>query len=472
MPTPPPPQHLIDLAHRAHAAGAPAHVLRGHVVEHVQREAAREEAVEHAMALVDALYETPGAPKVRLWTGLASGGAPRVYFPEGYVTVNAEGSIGGASIQPGLRRQVLTFSESSLYPSQRQAYKKALNLYRAGLLERAEEQALARAERIEDLVAYLDAAVAGEEDDEHIERQAERAAWQARHEEGRGNPDARITEEEARKKMKGEQGVFRALDQGARGICTAFEYPAGGVYALHRRRDGKIQGHYHYPPREWEAPRAFVDESPFAPRRNPRIGKMMEAFADLLKTKEDRDPPRPFIEDGKARIDLTYGKRDYEGDLDLDILRLKVGRSFVAAAAGELGSRVFAEHNTFTAPKHRGKGYMHLLYTTLLKDGIGIVSDKWNHSLPMRKVWMRLARDGWPVYAFTDEGEDVGGYTMTRIPPDVTQDDPLLDEVLVVAPNMDAFSRIFDEYELDEGVGEHLRGGADSVYEGDEDEDD
>jgi hypothetical protein len=331
---------------------------------------------------------------------------------------------------------------------------------------------MARAERIEELVAYLDAALAGEEDDEHIERQAERAAWQARHEEGRGNPDARITEEEARKKMKGEQGVFRALDQGARGICTAFEYPAGGVYALHRRRDGKIQGFYHYPSKEWEGPRAFVDESPFAPRRNPRIGKMMESFADLLKTKEDRDPPRPFIEDGKARIDLTYGKRDYEGDLDLDILRLKVGRSFVAAAAGELGSRVFAEHNTFTAPKHRGKGYMHLLYTTLLKDGIGIVSDKWNHSLPMRKVWMRLARDGWPVYAFTDEGEDVGGYTMTRIPPDVTQDDPLLDEVLVVAPNMDAFSRIFDEYGLDEGVGEHLRGGADSVYEGDEHEDD
>jgi len=290
--------------------------------------------------------------------------------------------------------------------------------------------------------------------------------------EGRRNPDARITEEEARKKMKGEQGAFRALDQGARGICTAFEYPDGGVYALHRRRDGKIQGFYHHPPREWEAPRVFVDESPFAPRRNPRVGKMMEAFADLLKTKEDRDPPRPFIEGGKARIDLTYGKRDYEGDLEPDILRLKVGRSFVAAAAGELGSRVFAEHNTFTAPKHRGKGYMHLLYTTLLKDGIGIVSDKWNHSLPMRKVWMRLARDGWPVYAFTDEGEDVGGETMTRVPPDVTQDDPLLDEVLVVAPNREAFDRMFGEYGLDEGVAEHLRGGADSVYEGDEDEDD
>ena len=285
---------------------------------------------------------------------------------------------------------------------------------------------------------------------------------------GRANPDARITEEEARKKMKGEQGTFRALDQGAHGLCTAFEYPDGGVYALHRRRDGKIQGHYHYPPKEWESPRAFVDESPFAPRRNPRIGKMMEAFADLLKTKDDRDPPRPFIEDGKVRIDLTYGKRDYEGDLELDILRMKVGRSFVAAAAGELGSRVFAEHNTLTAPKHRGKGYMHLLYTTLLKDGIGIVSDRWNHSLPMRKVWMRLARDGWPVYAFTDEGENVEGHTMTRVPPDVAQDDPLLDELLAVAPSKEAFGRMFDEYDLDEGVAEHLRGGADSVYEGDE----
>ena len=189
MPTPPLPQHLIDLAHRAHAAGAPAHVLRGYVVAHVQREAAREEAVEHAMALVDALYETPGAPKVRLWTGLASGGAPRVYFPVGYVTVDADGSIGGASIQPGRRRQALTFSESSLYPSQRQAYKKALDLYRAGLVERAEEQAMARAEQIEELVAALAAAVAavaGEEDDEHIERQAERAAWQEAHEGGWG----------------------------------------------------------------------------------------------------------------------------------------------------------------------------------------------------------------------------------------------------------------------------------------------
>jgi hypothetical protein len=178
-----------------------------------------------------------------------------------------------------------------------------------------------------------------------------------------------------------------------------------------------------------------------------------------------------FIDDGKVRIDLTYGKRDDEGDLELDILRMKVGRSFVAAAAGELGSRVFAEHNTFTAPRHRGKGYMHLLYTTLLKDGIGIVSDKSNHSVPMRRVWMRLARDGWPVYAYSDEGEDVSGETMTRVPPDVEQDDPILDEVLVVAPNMDAFGRVFDEYGLEDGVGEHLRGGADSVYESDEEED-
>ena len=196
---PKPPQHLVDLAHRAHAAGAPAHVLRGHIVGHVQREAAREDAVEHAMALVDALYETPGAPKVRLWTGLASGGAPRVYFPEGYVTVHADGSIGGASIQPGLRRQVLTFSESSLYPSQRQAYKKALDLYRAGLLERAEEQAMARAERIEELVEALGSEDDG--DDEQLERQAERAAWQARHEEGRGNPRGR------RAKAGGEVGM-------------------------------------------------------------------------------------------------------------------------------------------------------------------------------------------------------------------------------------------------------------------------
>jgi hypothetical protein len=285
--------------------------------------------------------------------------------------------------------------------------------------------------------------------------------------------DQRITRAEAQKKMAGERGSFVCLAQDG-DLYTAFLFPDEGVARLHRRRDGKVQSYYFYPPRSWERRDFRDDVSPFSDegmRSNPRIGSMMESFADLLKTKPDRDPPRMFIDDGKVRIDLTYGMRDYEGDLELDILRLKVGRSFVAAAAGELGSRVFAEHNTFTAPRHRGKGYMHLLYTTLLKDGIGIVSDKWNHSVPMRRVWMRLARDGWPVYAYSDEGEDVGGHTMTRVPPDVEQDDPILDEVLVVAPSRDAFSRIFDEYDLDDGVGEHLRGGADSVYEGDEDED-
>jgi len=222
MPTPP--QHLIDLAHRAHAAGAPAHVLRGYVVDHVQREAAREEAVEHAMALVDALYETPGAPKVRLWTGLASGGAPRVYFPVGYVTVGADGSIGGASIQPGRRRQALTFSESSLYPAQRRAYKKALDLYRAGLLERAEEQAMARAEQIEELVEALDAAVADEEDDEHIERQAERAAWQEAHEGGHGRENPR-----APRRNGIEVGDVVGTRTGLTGVVRSFD---GNTYTV------------------------------------------------------------------------------------------------------------------------------------------------------------------------------------------------------------------------------------------------
>jgi hypothetical protein len=290
---------------------------------------------------------------------------------------------------------------------------------------------------------------------------------------GASMKDQRITRAEAQKKMAGERGRFVCLAQDG-DLYTAFLFPDEGVARLRRRRDGKIQSFYFYPPRSWERRDFRDDVSPFSDgdmRSNPRIGSMMEGFADLLKTTPDRDPPRMFIDDGKVRIDLTYGKRDDEGDLELDILRMKVGRSFVAAAAGELGSRVFAEHNTFTAPRHRGKGYMHLLYTTLLKDGIGIVSDKWNHSVPMRRVWMRLARDGWPVYAYSDEGEDVGGETMTRVPSDVEQDDPILDEVLVVAPDKNAFGRVFDEYDLNDGVGEHLRGGADSVYEGDEEED-
>ena len=185
------PEHLEDLARRIRAAGAPTDFLESNIVEHVSRELGRKHAVEHAAALVDALNETPGAPRAKLWTK-ADRADVRVYFAGdlGYVTIGWDGSIGGAAAVPGRRSQSLTFSPDSLYPSQRRAYRQALNTYREGLIERLEEHAQERVEKIAELRVAL--GVDDEDvDDEALERAAERAAWQDAHEGGWGRQNPR-----------------------------------------------------------------------------------------------------------------------------------------------------------------------------------------------------------------------------------------------------------------------------------------
>jgi hypothetical protein len=157
-----------------------------------------------------------------------------------------------------------------------------------------------------------------------------------------------------------------------------------------------------------------------------RVGPMMEGFADLT---HPRRKMTPLVESPEGIVQFSVGKRDEDGDLELDILQLKVRGKIVSASAGELSlyPQVFAEHNTFTKPEHRGKGHMHRLYAMLLENGFIVVSDQWNHSAPMLAVWRKLAREWW-VLVPADEG---GEYHV------LPGDDPksrLLDERFIALP--------------------------------------
>jgi GNAT superfamily N-acetyltransferase len=170
-------------------------------------------------------------------------------------------------------------------------------------------------------------------------------------------------------------------------------------------------------------------------RHNPRLGTMMENFKELLtRSRVDQVLAAGVLPDGKP-YRLTQQEGNPYRDI-LDILRLKVGNRNVAAVAGDMGDSLFIEHNTYTLPEARGKGYMRLLYGLLLDRGIGVRSDQWNHSLPMRRVWMALARTG---FVFVEELENRPGgfYTPTgnflRVRGDDVND-PLLDATLFAAP--------------------------------------
>jgi hypothetical protein len=170
-------------------------------------------------------------------------------------------------------------------------------------------------------------------------------------------------------------------------------------------------------------------------RNNPRLGTMMENFKELLtRPRVDRVLAEGVLPDGKP-YRLTQQEGNHYREI-LDILRLKVGNRNVAAVAGDMGDSLFIEHNTYTLMEARGKGYMRLLYTLLLDRGIGVRSDQWNHSLPMRRVWMALARAG---FVFVEEREEHhgGSYTPTgnflRVRGDDVND-PLLDAILFAAP--------------------------------------
>jgi len=77
-------------------------------------------------ALVDAITEAPGAPKVRLWSQPTVG--TRVYFRDavGFMSVASDGSV-----SEKVRGQ-FTFLWSSLYPSEKQPLRQALGRYLAG----------------------------------------------------------------------------------------------------------------------------------------------------------------------------------------------------------------------------------------------------------------------------------------------------------------------------------------------------
>lgn len=159
-----------------------------------------------------------------------------------------------------------------------------------------------------------------------------------------------------------------------------------------------------------------------------RVGPMMEGFADLT---HPRRRMTPLVESPEGIVQFSVGKRDEDGDLELDILQLKVRGKIVSASAGELSlyPQVFAEHNTFTKPEHRGKGHMHRLYAMLLKSGFIVVSDKWNHSAPMLAVWRKLAREGCVLVP----GEGGTYHRLSGTDPN----DPLLDERFLAFPTSD-----------------------------------
>ena len=160
-----------------------------------------------------------------------------------------------------------------------------------------------------------------------------------------------------------------------------------------------------------------------------RIGPMMQGFRDLVRPCRGMTP---LVEGPEGIVQFSVGKRDEDGDLELDILQLKVRGKIVSASAGELSlyPTVFAEHNTFTKPEHRGKGYMHQLYEMLLREGFILVSDKHNHSAPMLSVWRKLARERCVLVP----GEEGGTYRRLS---GTDPNDPLLDERFLAFPTSD-----------------------------------
>lgn len=160
-----------------------------------------------------------------------------------------------------------------------------------------------------------------------------------------------------------------------------------------------------------------------------KLGDMMEGFADLA---HPRRGMTPLVESPEGLVQFSAGKRDEDGDLELDILQLKVRGKIVSASAGELSlyPQVFAEHKTFTKPEHRGKGHMHRLYAMLLENGFIVVSDQWNHSAPMLAVWRKLAREGCVLVP----GEEGGTYHRLS---GTDPNDPLLNERFLAFPTSD-----------------------------------
>jgi len=186
------PEHLLLMKSKVLQGIVPQAVLDDYVNIEALEQRKRPAAMAYASAFVDALERTSGAPRGDLWAKQKDA-APRVYLPGGFVSFSPQGEMSGDHMTPGLRRQRLSWSKDSLYPSQRKPYDKAVALYSVERRAIAEDMLEALQARISAIHDALDAAVSVEDDEDfdELDVRAERAAWQERHEEGRGNPRRR-----------------------------------------------------------------------------------------------------------------------------------------------------------------------------------------------------------------------------------------------------------------------------------------
>lgn len=135
------PPDLVTFYEHYKAGRLPERQLETKIVSHVQNESSRREAMYHAASFVEALTETRGAPKGRLWS---AGKVVRVYFGDsGYLEFPADGSVKETF------RGKMTLNTSAFWPEQRRAYLRAFAKYIDGLEERLQEQA-------EDRVSAID----------------------------------------------------------------------------------------------------------------------------------------------------------------------------------------------------------------------------------------------------------------------------------------------------------------------------
>ncbi len=104
-----------------------------------------DQAMEHAAAFVAALESVQGAPRGKGWG--KPGVGVRVYVGRDWLSVGHDGTVRGAGPRGGG-----TFLEGSLYPSQRRAYKQAMDAYLVQQRQRlADEWAAIEAEMEDDV---------------------------------------------------------------------------------------------------------------------------------------------------------------------------------------------------------------------------------------------------------------------------------------------------------------------------------
>lgn len=123
----------------------------------------REVSLEAAEALAALIEAQKGAPRARVWRPERAGTSPRVYLGDaGYLSVDGV-EVHGLAPKAGLRAARVTLDLGGLYPAQRTALRRALEVYSEVYaipkLEELDEAALGRHEA--ERVAVLEAVQAG-----------------------------------------------------------------------------------------------------------------------------------------------------------------------------------------------------------------------------------------------------------------------------------------------------------------------